>query len=62
VNDWQPTPILGTIPVGGRLFCLAGYGDTTQMRHSMPQEAARASSSCPTSCAARVVGTIEPLW
>jgi hypothetical protein len=26
VKDWQPTPSLGAIPVGGRLFCWRDRG------------------------------------
>jgi hypothetical protein len=33
VRDWQPPPILGAIPVGGRLFVnRTGVGDTTAAR------------------------------
>jgi hypothetical protein len=45
-TDQQPTSILGVIPVSGRLFCwLNRYGDTIQIRHSMPQEAAKTDPS-----------------
>jgi hypothetical protein len=45
MRDQQPTAIREVIPMSGRLFCwLDRYGDTTQMRHSMPQEAAEAGS------------------
>jgi hypothetical protein len=35
VKDWQPTPDLGTIPVGGRLFCWWDRGMETSHRCSM---------------------------
>jgi hypothetical protein len=47
VKDWQPTLVLGMILSRWSAVLLlgSGYGDTTQVRHSMPQEAARADSS-----------------
>jgi len=34
VKDWQPIPMLGAIPVRGRLFCYLGGAETKLVRIS----------------------------
>ena len=48
MKDWSADPHSGNDPMDGWSAVLlgSGYGDTTQIRHSMPREAAKAGSSC----------------
>jgi len=41
MKDWQPTPMLGAIPVRGRLFCYLGSKVLTVKRFSCSRSGCR---------------------